>query len=432
MKFNFFLLLFLLQLSVFSQTKIYFLKDSNHNFSMNNIEKAQFILLEDQILDKHSNDSYWFKIPAIKTDSKYIFRILYERINSAKAFQNAVKYEKLQNQRYLSYRFSRDNDFYIRVTPKLHAYIPVELKSESEMLLKESNQFLLNGFYYGFTFLIIIYNLFYYQVFKDDAFLYYALFLTSISFAIFTMDGMLNFYNISGKINNFLLVLNGFSIAYFSSKFANSYLFSNEYYPKLKRFSYILIIILGLLCINQINYYYLLFLNILVFIILVANWLPAVLLFKKNRYTKIFAFAYVIILFCGIDFFILKFLGVSVINVDARTIKIGAFLEMIILSFAVLYRMKMLRKENIQMTTEIINYSKLLKNKNSKNKEFLVEVNMKKLSLRERQIFNLILSEKSNKEIADIVHISVNTVKFHVKNIYDKLKIKSRKEALNL
>ena len=106
MKFNFFLLLFLLQLSVFSQTKIYFLKDSNHNFSINNIEKAQFILLEDQILDKHSNDSYWFKIPAIKTDSKYIFRILYERINSAKAFQNAVKYEKLQNQRYLSYRFS--------------------------------------------------------------------------------------------------------------------------------------------------------------------------------------------------------------------------------------------------------------------------------------------------------------------------------------
>jgi ATP/maltotriose-dependent transcriptional regulator MalT len=105
---------------------------------------------------------------------------------------------------------------------------------------------------------------------------------------------------------------------------------------------------------------------------------------------------------------------------------------MIILSFAVLYRMKMLRKENIQMTTEIINYSKLLKNKNFKNKEFLVEVNMKKLSLRERQIFNLILSEKSNKEIADIVHISVNTVKFHVKNIYDKLKIKSRKEALNL
>ena len=193
-----------------------------------------------------------------------------------------------------------------------------------------------------------------------------------------------------------------------------------------------MIIILGLLCINQINYYYLLFLNILVFIILVANWLPAVLLFKKNRYTKIFAFAYVIILFCGIDFFILKFLGVSVINVEARTIKIGAFLEMIILSFAVLYRMKMLRKENIQMTTEIINYSKLLKNKNSKNKEFLVEVNMKKLSLRERQIFNLILSEKSNKEIADIVHISVNTVKFHVKNIYDKLKIKSRKEALNL
>ena len=30
------------------------------------------------------------------------------------------------------------------------------------------------------------------------------------------------------------------------------------------------------------------------------------------------------------------------------------------------------------------------------------------------------------------LNISVNTVKFHIKNIYEKLNIKSRKEALNI
>ncbi|KAJ1441021.1 transcription regulator LuxR, partial [Ochromonadaceae sp. CCMP2298] len=53
------------------------------------------------------------------------------------------------------------------------------------------------------------------------------------------------------------------------------------------------------------------------------------------------------------------------------------------------------------------------------------------LSEREFQILNLTISDKSNKEIADLIFVSVNTVKFHLKNIYEKLGVTNRKEAIN-
>lgn len=63
----------------------------------------------------------------------------------------------------------------------------------------------------------------------------------------------------------------------------------------------------------------------------------------------------------------------------------------------------------------------------------LDEVNEKlkeRLSEREFDILKLAITEKSNKEIANDLFVSVNTVKFHLKNIYEKLGVSNRKEAL--
>lgn len=435
MKFKITILLFFIALKSYTQKDVYFLKDSNNEFTIENIQNAEFLPVEKQILDKYNSDTYWFKIPAHKTASKYIFRIVYERIITADVYQDSKKLEKLHNQRYLSYLFSRENDVFIKINPELHSYIPFELLPEEKSILKNNNQLLLNGFYYGFAFLIIIYSFSYYFLFKDDAFLYYALFLYSMTFGVFTMDGMLNFYNINESVNNFLMIMNYVFLAFFSSKFANSYLFLSEHFPKLKKFSYsfgVVIIILGVLYLVLKNYYYLLFLNVLVFLLLFIYWFSSVLLFKKNVYTKILAFAYPIILFSGIDYFILKFLGISVININPTTIKIGSFFEMSILSIAVLYRMKVLKDENLFMRNEIINYSTEIEHLKTSNEVIHKEDSLDNLSNREREIFNLIVLGKPNKEIASALNVSINTVKFHIKNIYDKLHIRSRKEAIKL
>ena len=54
------------------------------------------------------------------------------------------------------------------------------------------------------------------------------------------------------------------------------------------------------------------------------------------------------------------------------------------------------------------------------------------LTNRERQILLLLFEGTKNDLIQDKLHISGNTLKTHLKNIYSKLKINSRKELLNL
>ena len=56
-------------------------------------------------------------------------------------------------------------------------------------------------------------------------------------------------------------------------------------------------------------------------------------------------------------------------------------------------------------------------------KKFLINAD---LTNREKEIFKLICQGKNNKEIAKELYISLNTVKTHVRHIYDKLNVKSR------
>ena len=52
------------------------------------------------------------------------------------------------------------------------------------------------------------------------------------------------------------------------------------------------------------------------------------------------------------------------------------------------------------------------------------------LTLREREVFELLISNKSTKEIADILDISEKTVRNHISNTMQKLGVKGRAGAV--
>lgn len=58
--------------------------------------------------------------------------------------------------------------------------------------------------------------------------------------------------------------------------------------------------------------------------------------------------------------------------------------------------------------------------------------NKEQLTRQEQNILSLLLEDKSNKEIADALFVSLSTVKTHVNNIYKKLNVQNRSEAKSM
>lgn len=58
------------------------------------------------------------------------------------------------------------------------------------------------------------------------------------------------------------------------------------------------------------------------------------------------------------------------------------------------------------------------------------EYNNEALSTRENEVLDQLIEGKTNRQIADVLFISPNTVAFHVKQIYEKLHVHSRAEAV--
>lgn len=94
------------------------------------------------------------------------------------------------------------------------------------------------------------------------------------------------------------------------------------------------------------------------------------------------------------------------------------------------YRMRLLQAEINELRARIKGILEFKPEEVGIVKEQINESLQESLSDREFEILNLALSNKNNNQIADEIHLSVNTVKFHLKNIYSKLGVSNRKEAL--
>jgi len=58
----------------------------------------------------------------------------------------------------------------------------------------------------------------------------------------------------------------------------------------------------------------------------------------------------------------------------------------------------------------------------------VAEIRRDTLTRREREVFDMIMERKQNKEIADALHIEVRTVKYHVSEVLRKMHVSSRAE----
>lgn len=104
-----------------------------------------------------------------------------------------------------------------------------------------------------------------------------------------------------------------------------------------------------------------------------------------------------------------------------------AYLFCVIMIWFLVFTAKRLYQQEKKNTIDIIEQYR----KHSDNLRKTLDDKISLLSLRERDVFKLIIEGKSNKEIADILHINIGTVKNHITCIYRKVDVNKRIDIIN-
>ncbi|WP_452223092.1 LuxR C-terminal-related transcriptional regulator [Lacinutrix chionoecetis] len=425
--------------NVLSAQTISVYKDVNQTITKDAVKSLDFEPYIKTINDGLNHAHYWFKIEKFVEDDYYI-QITNPHITEAIAFKGDIKLDLLDLERFPTFKISNTNEpVYLKVLAQRESFIPIEVFTASAYHFKEKKELFYIGLYYGFALVILIMNLFYFFNFKDYTILYYVFFLIAITFGLLISDGVLRLFGASTKLIDFLETIDHFIVSVTAVLFASSFLQTENYYPKLKYFALGLVITIGILSIcylSSFNFTYYAILEVLVFVVCAVYIITAGFLFNKNNFSKIFLLAYIFILVLGFCYYVSKLLGFTLLEITSSGVKFGGIMEMLVLSFAVIYRMRTLQYENRIIRIELDSYIKEAKERNetleNETNENSIKENVKQLSFRETEILQLISVGKTNKEIALELHISENTVKYHVKNIYTKLNIKSRKEVASV
>ncbi|TVZ56252.1 regulatory LuxR family protein [Lutibacter sp. Hel_I_33_5] len=302
------------------------------------------------------------------------------------------------------------------------------------------------GIFFGSMLVMAIYNLLLYFSLKDKMYLFY------VGIVLFNILTILAIHGISGEFfwsNNpeldrtIYITFAGISM-FFSSRFAALYLDLKNRHKSLNKFMWGLAILSVLLSISSL-------LLSDKFVIPFGRWLvllsfPSYIIVAAYAHKKGFKAAkYYLIAWIpyAIGLIIRTMHGADWLPTNQfvlSSIEIGGALEIVLLSLALAYRIKEIQEENSQMRNQLQNYiSQVLSleekiDSSAKSDENLPEQKIAKIaqkhSLTEREtdiLLQIVLGLK-NQQIADKLFISINTVKYHTRNIYEKLDVQKRTE----
>lgn len=120
-------------------------------------------------------------------------------------------------------------------------------------------------------------------------------------------------------------------------------------------------------------------------------------------------------------------------SIDITLVLFYIWWNLIMLGFLLWYFINIIKNKNMFVNESLNNNSNDSKNIENENNAIKKELKEEIINLtkREKQILSYLLSGKTNKEVALILDISLNTVNNHVANIYDKSGVKNRVELVN-
>lgn len=428
--------------------KIYFQKDSTQNVL--NLKLQNFKVLKDNKIS-YENGIYWFKV--ILTDEtniedEIIFHVEEPSVKSIEIFNND-RFVKSENSKkgntVITVKLKRNENpvYYLRTHFKRQVHFPLNVYTTTQFFKAEEKKNLGFGLYYGVALMVFILNIIFYISLKDSTFLYYSIFMICINFSFTGFDGVVYLGFSQDFFDDYFIIFH-LLIQIFGALFASNFLNLRFFYPKLDLFGkYFIIIPTIFYFIYYItnNFLYFAIADFLGLLVLAYYWSMGILMYRKEEFAKFFVIGYCMALFAALFYLTPLNFGFSAISASFNQLKFGNIIEMLVLTYAITYRVKKLQEENNGYRTELQLYlseiyglKEQLKNASTTEKETSLNSKIEEIKttydLTEREVDILLHITKgfSNKQIAEKLFISVNTVKYHTKNLYEKLDVKKRTE----
>jgi DNA-binding CsgD family transcriptional regulator len=299
----------------------------------------------------------------------------------------------------------------------------------------DSHTIFRQGLYYGFAIMLVLLNLVCFFLFEEKTFLYYSLALASMSVLLFFSDGLFSMLGLESMdllLNNQTLF--SFIATIFGALFVSKYLNLGEFLPKLKYITFSLFgisVVLMAAGWGNGNPAFFLGTNALLFTVLATYFMAGIYLFSKKNYAKFLVIAsFIPLLFC-IDFFVLNPLGINFLSTQTAHIKAASIAEMLIITYAIMYRMQSIKEENMLRQAELRIFLKRQEahSVRLKTEKLVEEVYLENLIMHydldglEIKLLQYISEGKENQKIARKLKTTETEVEELTKDLYEKLEI---------
>ncbi len=391
------------------------------------------------IFNGTNNGIYWFKIAIHSINEPHVIRVANAHITDYQFYYRNQTLEPMANQRYLAYKIDQAHShdlFYLKVNCEKEANIPITIHSLSHYRSLNSRNWNIYFAYYGFMLAIVLFSLLSYFQYQDNTYLFYIMLTIGVNIPPAIHEGLFNLV-MSPKMVNYIFepiahLLCGTFSALFTYKYLRLSLHNNRF-TTIVTFFIVLGLASAILFMYFKSYPFFIALDMIMMVILSICAIYGVLNFNRNNYAKFFCIALCPLLLAAYDFYIFPVFGIKLLGLTLDQYRIGNVIELIVFTVAIGFRGKLLATENRNMRLAIRKLSiGGLSSQKKKYEELFLHDKLSKsyfFTNQEIRVFDQILLNKTNREIAEELFISTNTVKFHTRNIYQKLAINNRKEV---
>lgn len=313
------------------------------------------------ILRNQTGKDLWLGIENPVTDT-----ILFYEIRDRKIVSSAMSGDKVP----FNYREVRSNRIFFRInyTPateiiylrlniRLPRQFPITLATSPVFLEREITQLFLNGLFYGFILVIVIYNLFLWLVLHDRSYLYYILYMIFSGLLLMHFDGITYAYLWPSRpwLNDHPAVIASIPI-FFACLFVSAFLNLKQNFPALQKGLWTICAAILVACIMSVAGYKfpaLVLSQSVAFAGSLYFFLIGLMVYRKGYRPARYYLASWTVLITGVLVFLAKDMGWITYNLfTSNSLKIGIGAETVLIAFALADRFSFYKKEKRLLENE--------------------------------------------------------------------------------